>query len=109
KSESRSEGKAGHDEACQEAIAHAGPTAVPEETMLEMARPVFYHRSAEFRQLLAEVLDDLQYVFQTENTVIPLTSSGTGGLEAALVNCVPQGGKVICLIAGRFGERWRSL
>src|SRR5438874_2406834 len=58
-----------------------GPTAVPEETMLEMARPVFYHRSAEFRQLLAEVLEDLQYVFQTRSTVIPLTSSGTGGLE----------------------------
>ncbi len=86
-----------------------GPTAVPEETLLEMARPVFYHRSAECRQLIAEVIEDLQYVFCTKNTVIPLTCSGTGGLEAALVNSVPPGSKVICLIAGRFGERWRSL
>lgn len=86
-----------------------GPTPVPEETLLEMARPVPYHRTAEFRQLLGEVLEDLKYVFRTKNPVIPLTSSGTGGLEAAIANCIPKGGKAICLIAGRFGERWRSL
>src|SRR6266571_937009 len=86
-----------------------GPTPVPEDTLLEMAKPIFYHRSPEFRRLLAEVTEDLQYVFCTKNPVITLTSSGTGGLEAALVNCVPHGGKVICLIAGRFGERWRNL
>ena len=62
-----------------------GPTPVPEETLLELAKPVVYHRTAEFRKLLAEVLDDLQYVFHTKNPVIPLTSSGTGGLEAAVV------------------------
>src|SRR5579884_670174 len=86
-----------------------GPTPVPEETLLELARPVPYHRTAEFRQVLAEVLHDLQYVFQTRNPVLPLTCSGTGGLEAAVVNCLAPGGKAICLIAGRFGERWRSL
>src|ERR1700730_8397271 len=86
-----------------------GPTPVPEETLLELAKPVIYHRAPEFRQILAEVLEDLKYVFQTRQPVIPLTSSGTGGLEAALVNCVPPGRKAICLIAGRFGERWRSL
>src|SRR5438445_1641156 len=86
-----------------------GPTPVPEETLLELARPVFFHRTPEFRQILAEVLADLQYVFQTKNQVIPLTSSGTGALEAAVANCLPAGAKAICLIAGRFGERWRSL
>jgi aspartate aminotransferase-like enzyme len=86
-----------------------GPTPVPEDTLLELAKPVFYHRTAEFRQLLADVLEDLQYVYRTRNPVIPLTASGTGSLEAALVNAVPQGAKVICLIAGRFGERWKSL
>jgi aspartate aminotransferase-like enzyme len=86
-----------------------GPTPVPEDTLLEMARPVFYHRSAEFRQILGEVTQDLQYVFQTKHPVLTLTSSGTGGLEAALVNSVSPGGNVICLIAGRFGERWRNL
>jgi serine---pyruvate transaminase len=86
-----------------------GPSPVPEETLLELARPVPYHRTPEFRQMLAEVLQDLQYVYQTKNLVVPLTSSGTGGLEAAIVNCLPPGSKAICLIAGRFGERWKSL
>src|SRR5438132_12396481 len=86
-----------------------GPTPIPEETLLELAKPVTFHRTPEFRQLLAEVLEDLQYVFRTRQPVIPLTSSGTGALEAAVVNCLPPGSKAICLIAGRFGERWRSL
>ena len=50
-----------------------GPTPVPEETLLEMAQPVIYHRTPEFRQILAEVLEDLQYIFQTKNLVLPLT------------------------------------
>ncbi|MCI0681686.1 MAG: alanine--glyoxylate aminotransferase family protein [Gemmataceae bacterium] len=86
-----------------------GPTPVPEETLLELAKPVFFHRTAEFRQLLGEVLRDLQTIFCTKNQIIPLTSSGTGALEAALVNSVPAGKKVICLIAGRFGERWKNI
>src|SRR5437588_12912605 len=80
-----------------------GPPPVPEETLLEMAKPVFYHRSSEFHQLLSEVLADLQVVFCTTNPVLPLTCSGTGALEAALVNAVPPGKKAICLSAGRFG------
>jgi aspartate aminotransferase-like enzyme len=86
-----------------------GPTPVPEETLLELAKPVVYHRTQEFRQMLADVVGDLQYVFQTRNSIIPLTSSGTGGLEAAVACCLPQDSKAICLIAGRFGERWRNL
>jgi aspartate aminotransferase-like enzyme len=86
-----------------------GPSPVPEETLLELAKPVPYHRTPEMRQLLAEITQDLQYVFQTRHPVLTLTSSGTGGMEAAVVNCVRPGGKVICLIAGRFGERWRHI
>ncbi len=86
-----------------------GPSPVPEETLVELAKPVPYHRTAEMRQLLAEVTQDLQYVFQTKNPVLTLTSSGSGGMEAAVVNCVPPRSKVICLSAGRFGERWRNI
>src|SRR5262249_33105431 len=86
-----------------------GPTPVPEETLLELAKPVFYHRTAQFRQILADVTEDLKYVFCTRNPVLTLTASGTGGMEAALANCFAPGSKVICLIAGRFGERWRNL
>jgi aspartate aminotransferase-like enzyme len=86
-----------------------GPTPVPEETLLELARPMIFHRTPEFRQMLGEVLADLKTVFCTKNLVLPLTSSGTGALEAALVNSVPPGKKAICLIAGRFGERFKNI
>ena len=86
-----------------------GPTPVPEETLLELAKPMIFHRTAEFRAMLAEVVADLQKIFVTKNLVIPLTSSGTGALEAALSNSVPAGAKIICLIAGRFGERWKNI
>src|SRR5712692_3063858 len=86
-----------------------GPTPVPEETLIELAKPMIFHRTPEFRALLAEVLSDLQKIYCTKNLVIPLTSSGTGALEAALANSVPAGGKIICLIAGRFGERWKNI
>src|SRR5437763_7181319 len=97
------------DQRMKQRLLTPGPTPVPEETLLELAKPMIYHRTAEFRAILKEVLEDLQYVFRTKNLVLPLTCSGTGALEAALVNAVPQGGKAICLIAGRFGERWKSL
>jgi serine---pyruvate transaminase len=86
-----------------------GPTPVPEETLLELAKPVVYHRTPESRQVLLEVLKGLQYVYQTNQTIVPLTSSGTGALEAAVVNTLPPKSKAICLIAGRFGERFRNI
>src|SRR4051794_33624407 len=86
-----------------------GPTPVPEDTLLELAKPMIFHRSPEFREMLAEVLDGLREIYATKNTVIPLTSSGSGSLEAALVNSVPAGKKAIILVAGKFGERWRNI
>src|SRR5687768_16646998 len=86
-----------------------GPTPVPEETLLELARPVNYHRSAEARQVLADVLEDLKHIYMTRQLVVPLTCSGSGALEAALVNVAPTGGKVIVCVAGKFGERWRNV
>jgi aspartate aminotransferase-like enzyme len=86
-----------------------GPTPVPEETLLELAKPVTYHRTPEQKQILAEVTEDLKYVFQTKNTVVVLTSSGTGGMEAAVSNVLAPGDKAILLSAGRWGERWRGI
>jgi serine---pyruvate transaminase len=86
-----------------------GPTPVPEETLLELAKPVTFHRSPEFRAVLSEVVEDLKYVFQTKNTVLVLTASGTGGMEAAVSGCVAPGEKAILLISGRWGERWRGI
>ena len=86
-----------------------GPTPVPEEALLELAKPVTYHRTTEQKQVLAEVLADLKYVYQTANDVVCLTSSGTGGMEAAVSNLLAPGKKAILLTAGRWGERWRGI
>lgn len=86
-----------------------GPSPVPEDTLLELAKPVFYHRSGEFRALLKEVHEELQYVFQTTHPTPILTSSGTGGMEAAVANTLAPGDQAICLISGRWGERWKGL
>lgn len=86
-----------------------GPTPVPEAARLAMARQVTHHRTNEFRALLAQALADLQYVLQTQNDVLLLTSSGTGAMEAAVVNVVPRGGKAIVLESGVFSRRWAQL
>jgi serine---pyruvate transaminase len=86
-----------------------GPTPVPEETLLELAKPVTFHRSPDFRAVLGEVVEDLKYVFQTKNTVLVLTASGTGGMESAVSGVVAPGEKAILLISGRWGERWRGI
>lgn len=86
-----------------------GPTPVPEETLLELARPVTYHRSPEAKAVLAEVSEDLKYVFQTGQPVYTLTCSGTGGMEAAASNALAAGEKAILCTAGRWGERWRGI
>jgi aspartate aminotransferase-like enzyme len=86
-----------------------GPTPVPEETLLDLARPVFYHRSPEFKAALRDVVEDLQHIYCTKNPVVTLACSGTGGMEAALTSALAPGSKVICLITGRWGERWRNI
>jgi aspartate aminotransferase-like enzyme len=86
-----------------------GPTPVPEETLLELAKPVGYHRSAEAKAILKEVSELLQEVFQTKHPVVTLTSSGTGGMEAAVTSLLAQGEKAILLSAGRWGERWKGI
>lgn len=86
-----------------------GPTPVPEETLLELAKAVTFHRAPEFRAILGEVVEDLKYVFQTKNTVLVLTASGSGGMESAVSSCIAPGEKAILLTAGRWGERWRGI
>jgi len=86
-----------------------GPTSVPESVLLQMAQPVIHHRTEEFIAIASEVFHNLKYVFQTKNDVFILASSGTGAMEAAVVNLLSPGDKVIAISAGKFGERWVSL
>ena len=86
-----------------------GPAPVPEEVLLELARPVMHHRSAEAKQVIQECAAGLKEVFQTRNDVLILTASGTGAMEAAAVNTVPRGGKALVLNAGYFAQRWVNI
>ena len=65
------------------------PSKFPQAALLAMARQVRHHRTAEFRGTMSEVLEGLKYAFQTANDVLILSCSGTGGMEAAVVNLVP--------------------
>ena len=86
-----------------------GPTMVPEEVLLEMAKPVVHHRSEEFGRLFAQVQEDLKYLFQTENPVLILTSSGTGAMEAAVANLLSREDTALVVRGGKFGERWGEI
>ncbi|HEX8340452.1 MAG TPA: alanine--glyoxylate aminotransferase family protein [Tepidisphaeraceae bacterium] len=85
-----------------------GPTSVPEATLLQLAKPVTHHRTAEFRKLFSELQTLLQYVFQTKENVYTITGSGTAAFEAAFTSVVPAGGKVLNVTNGKFAERWAS-
>src|ERR687894_125307 len=86
-----------------------GPAPVPEDVLLELARPVIHHRSAEAKEVIKEVASGLKTVFQTRNDVLILTASGTGAMEAAAVNAVPRGAKALVLNAGWFALRWAKI
>ena len=86
-----------------------GPTPVPPKTSLAMAAPIIHHRSPQFATVLAEVKENLKYVFQTQNDVLILASSGTGGMEGAVTNTLSPGDKALVVRAGKFGERWAEI
>ena len=83
-----------------------GPTPVPERLSLRMAQPIVHHRSPEFEAVFGRVREGLQWLFQTKQDVIVLASSGTGAMEASLVNFLRRGDKVVVVDGGKFGERW---
>ncbi|WP_447601854.1 pyridoxal-phosphate-dependent aminotransferase family protein [Nitrospira sp. Nam80] len=86
-----------------------GPTPVPPEVLLAMAKPMTHHRAPEFDKLFGEVREDLKWLFQTRNDVLILASSGTGGMEGAVSNFLSPGDKAISINGGKFGERWTKL
>lgn len=86
-----------------------GPTPVPPEVLLAMARPMIHHRAPEFDPIFAEVRENLKWLFQTRNDVLQLACSGTGGMEGAVSNFLSPGEKAICINGGKFGERWTKI
>jgi L-aspartate aminotransferase apoenzyme (EC 2.6.1.1)/phosphoserine aminotransferase apoenzyme (EC 2.6.1.52) len=86
-----------------------GPTPVPTQVLLAMAGPSIHHRTPEFMAIFKEMNDNLKYVFQTKNDVFTFAASGTGAMEAAVVNLLSPGDTALCIQAGKFGERWTEL
>ena len=86
-----------------------GPTPVPPEVALRMAEPIIHHRTPEFSKVFSEVRAGLKRLFQTEEDVLVLASSGTGAMEAAVVNLLSAGDRVIVVNGGKFGERWTKI
>ncbi len=86
-----------------------GPTPCPDVVLKEMGRQMINHRGPEFKNILFDVTDKLKQVFKTKNDVFILTGSGTGGLEAAVVNCLSPGDKVLAISIGVFGDRFSAI
>jgi alanine-glyoxylate transaminase / serine-glyoxylate transaminase / serine-pyruvate transaminase len=86
-----------------------GPTNVPDRVLRAMNRPVIDHRSAEFAELGLEVLEGLRGVFQTAGPVVLYPASGSGAWEAAIVNTLSAGDRVLLFETGHFSQLWRQV
>ena len=86
-----------------------GPTNVPDRILRAIEQPTIDHRSSDFKVLCREVLDGLMEVFKTTRQVLIFPASGTGAWEAALVNTLSPGDRVLMFETGHFGTLWMEL
>jgi len=86
-----------------------GPTPIPERIIRAMGKSLINHRGPEFRELLLEVTEGVKQVYQTNQNLLIYPSSGSGGLEAAVVNFISPGDKVLAISIGAFGDRFATI
>lgn len=86
-----------------------GPTPCPSSALRAMSRPMINHRGKEFGALFKRITEDLKGLYQTQNDVLILTTSGTGAMESAIVNMLSPGDRVLALISGEFGKRFAKI
>ena len=86
-----------------------GPVEIPERILAALGRPAPHHRTEAFRAILTGVTRELGTLFGTEGTVVTLAASGSGALEAAVVNLVEPGTRALVVEGGKFGERWAKI
>jgi aspartate aminotransferase-like enzyme len=86
-----------------------GPTNVPNRVMNAMLAPMINHRSDDFRILYKTIVEKTQKVFQTSNDIVLLTTSGTGAVEASVVNLIRKGDKAVIPVNGEFSTRLADL
>jgi len=86
-----------------------GPTPVPERILNAMSQQILDHRGPEFQKLAKRVLASVKTIFKTQNPVIIFPSSGTGAWEAALVNTLSPGDRVLMVETGQFAVLWKAM
>ncbi|PPT10100.1 Serine--glyoxylate aminotransferase [Geitlerinema sp. FC II] len=86
-----------------------GPTPVPEKALLQLGRHPIGHRSGDFSKVMAEVTENLKWLHQTQNDVLVLAASGTGAMEAGIINFLSAGDRVLVGCNGKFGDRWADV
>ena len=86
-----------------------GPTPVPSEVLLAMARPMIHHRTPEYDALFREVRAGLKRIVQTRQDVLTPACTGTGAMEAAVANTLSAGDRVVVVNAGAFAQRWLAI
>lgn len=86
-----------------------GPVNLHPEVRKALALPMIHHRTPEFDVILKRVLEGIRQVFQTKEDVYLLSCTGSGGMEALLVNVISPGDKVLAIVSGKFGERWAEM
>ena len=86
-----------------------GPVILHPEIQKSLSNNMWHHRSSYFENILKQVSKDLKDIFQTQEEVLILTSTGTGAMEAALSNILSLQEEVLCVCGGKFGERWRDM
>lgn len=86
-----------------------GPTPVPEEIAKAMAEPIIHHRTAEYRNFTREINANLKKLFKTEGNVLTFAASGTGAMEASVVNTLSRGDTTVVVRGGKFGERFAEI
>ncbi len=86
-----------------------GPTPVPDRILRAIDTPMIDHRGPEFAKLNKRCLEGIKTIFKTANPVIIFTATGTGAWEAALVNTLSPGDKVLMVETGQFGLLWRKM
>ncbi|MBC7075184.1 MAG: alanine--glyoxylate aminotransferase family protein [Syntrophomonadaceae bacterium] len=86
-----------------------GPTPVPDRVMRAMSKAMVNHRGPEFKQILEEVVEGIKKTYQTKQNVLIYPASGTGALEAAVVNFISPGDRVLAISIGVFGDRFAKI
>ena len=86
-----------------------GPTPLPPQVREALGRPIIHHRTSQYRAVFKRALQGMQSIMQTAQPVYCLTSSGTGAMEAAVVNLLSPGDEAIAILGGKFAERWQHL